>query len=190
MKNRSVIRTTHVEFDDFTNSSKIRRNSDDFNYATLDFSQISEKDLIKYEIIDISFSEMIDEVGKSMKIDDNEVDQNVENDKKSIFSKSRDKNLARNFADMKINQSSEQLNQSTFIFQSIASNNFLRNIFRPNYVKLNNSDYKLRNRDDRKKNAIKKIIESLAQIDKTRDFAVKIKKIRFFVAATYKILTF
>ena len=190
VKNRSVIKTTHVEFDDFTSSSEIEKNSDDFNYATLDFSQISEKNLTSHETIDISFFEIIDGVEKSMKIDDDEIDQNVENDEKSVSSKSRDKDLVQDFADMKINQSSEQSNQSTFTFQSTASNRFSRNIFKSNYAKLNDSDYKFQDRDDRKKNAVKKIIKSSAQIDTTRDFAVKIKKIKTSVAATYKISTF
>ena len=44
--------------------------------------------------------------------------------KSQFFLKLRNKNLIQKFADMKINQSSEQLNQSTFIFQSTASNRF------------------------------------------------------------------
>ena len=43
-----------------------------------------------------------------MKINDNKYDQNVKSAEKSVFSKLRDKNLIRNFADMKINQSSEE----------------------------------------------------------------------------------
>ena len=97
------------------------------------------------------FFEMIDEVEKSMKINDDKIDQNAENDEKSVFSKLRDEDLIRNFADMKINQSSEQSNQSTFTFQSTALNRFSKNIFKLNYVKLNDSDYKSRDRDDRKK---------------------------------------
>ena len=108
MKNRSVIKTTHVKFDNFINFSKIKKNNDDFNYATLNFSQISEKDLITHKTIDILFFEIIDEIEKSMKIDNDEIDQNVKNDEKSVFSKSHNENLARDFADMKINQSSKQ----------------------------------------------------------------------------------
>ena len=156
VKNRSVIRTIHVEFDDFTNFSEIDKNSDDFNYATFNFSQTSEKDLITHKTTDISFFEMVDEIGKSMKIDDDEIDQNVKSDEESVFSKSRNKDLVRNFADMKINQSSEQSDQSTFTFQSTASDRFSRNISKPNYVKLNDSDYKFRDRDDRKKMQSKK----------------------------------
>ena len=190
VKNRSVIRTVHVEFDDFTSFSEIEKNSDDFNYATLDFSQTSEKDLITHETADISFFEVVGEAEKSMKIDNDEIDQNVESDEESVFSKSRDENLVRNFADMKINQPSEQSDQSTSTFQSTASDRFSRNIFRSNYAKLNDSDHKFRDRDDRKKNAVRKIIKFSTQIDKTRGFAAKIKKIRTSVAATYKISTF
>ena len=190
VKNQLIIKTIHVEFDDFINFSKIEKDSDGFNYATFDFSQINEKDLITHKTIDISFFEMIDEIEKSIKIDDDEIDQNVKSDEESVFSKSRDENLIWNFADMKINQSLKQSNQSTFTFQSTASNRFLKNISKLNYAKLNDSDYKFRNRDDRKKNVIKKIIEFSAQIDKTRNFVVKIKKIRISVAATYKIFTF
>ena len=50
---------------------------------------------------------MIDRIGKSIKIDDDKIDQNVENDEELIFSKLRDENLIRNFADMKINQLSK-----------------------------------------------------------------------------------
>ena len=39
-----------------------------------------------------------------------------------------------------------------------------------------------------KKNTVRKIIEFLTQIDKTQNFAVKIKKIKTSVAITYKIL--
>ena len=190
MKNRSIIKMIYVEFNDFTNFSKIKKINDDFNYATFDFSQINKKDLITYKTIDISFFEIIDEIEKSIKIDDDEIDQNVKNEKKSIFSKSRDENLIRNFADMKINQSSEQSDQSTFTFQSIVLNRFSKNIFKSNYVKLNNSNYKFQNRDNRKKNAVKKIIEFSTQIDKMRNFVVKIKKIRISIAVTYKIFTF
>ena len=190
MKNWSVIKTTHVEFNDFFSFSEIEKNSDDFNYATLDFLQISEKDLITHETINISFSEMIERAEKSIKIDDDEIDQNVESDEKSVFSKLRDEDLIQNFADMKINQSSEQSDQSTCTFQLTASNRLSESISKSNYVKLNNSDYKFQNRDDRKKNAVKKIIEFSAQIDKTRNFAVKIKKIKTSLATTYKIFTF
>ena len=82
MKNRSVIKTAHVEFDDITSFSEIDENSDDFDYATLDFSRPSEKDLITHEIIDISASDEIDENEKMMKIDN---DDNDDNDEKSIF---------------------------------------------------------------------------------------------------------
>ena len=124
VKNWSVIKTTYVEFNVFINFSEIQKDNDDFNYATFDFLQINEKNLITHETIDISFSEMIDEVEKSMKIDADEIDQNVKNDKKSVSSKSRNENLVRDFADMKINQLSKQSDQSTFTFQLIASNRF------------------------------------------------------------------
>ena len=104
MKNRSVIKTIYVKFDDFISFSEIEKNSNNFNYATLNFLQINEKDLITYETINILFSEMIDEIEKSMKIDNDKIDQNVESDEKSVFLKLRNENLVRNFADMKINQ--------------------------------------------------------------------------------------
>ena len=103
VKNRSIIKTIYVKFDDFTSFSEIEKNNDDFNYATFDFLQISEKDLIIHETINILFSEMIDEVEKSMKIDNDKIDQNIENDEKSVSLKLLDKNLIRDFADMKIN---------------------------------------------------------------------------------------
>ena len=154
------------------------------------FHKLMKKNLITHETTDISFFEMINEIEESIKIDNDEIDQNVKSDEKSFFSKSRNEDLARDFADIKINQLSKQLNQSTFTFQLIASNCFSKNIFKSNYVKLNNLNYKSRDRDDRRKNAVKKIIEFSTQIDKTRDFAVKIKKIRIFVAVAYKIFTF
>ena len=40
------------------------------------------------------------------------------------------------------------------------------------------------------KNAIKQIIEFLTQINKTQNSAIKIKKIKIFVAIIYKIFTF
>ena len=82
MKNRSIIKTVHVEFDDITNSSEIDKDSDDFDYATFDFSRPSEKDLITHETIDISASDEVDENEKMMKIDN---DDNDDNDEKSIF---------------------------------------------------------------------------------------------------------
>ena len=85
MKNRSVIKTTHVEFNDFISFSEIEKNSDNFNYATFDFLQISEKNLITHKITDISFSEMINEIEKSIKINNDKIDQNVKSDKKSVF---------------------------------------------------------------------------------------------------------
>ena len=156
MKNRLIIKTIHIKFNDFINFSKIKKNNDDFNYATFDFSQISVKDLITHKTIDISFSEMIDEVKKSMNIDNDEIDQNVKNDEESVFLKSCNENLVRDFANIKINQSSEQLSRSTFIFQSIASNRFSKNIFKLNYVKFNDLNYKFQNRNDRKKMQSKK----------------------------------
>ena len=82
MKNRSIIKTAHVEFDDITSSSEIDENNDDFDYATFDFSRSNEKDLITHETIDISASDEIDENEKMMKIDN---DDNDDSDEKSIF---------------------------------------------------------------------------------------------------------
>ena len=158
MEKRSVIQTIHVKFDDFISFSKIRRNSDDFNYTSFDFSRINEKDFITYRTAHISFSEMVDGIGGSIKIDKDKINQNVKSDEKSVFPQSRDKDLTRDFANMKINQQLEQLeqfNQSTFLFQSFASGRFFTIIFKLNHVKLNNSDYKFRDCANRGKNAIK-----------------------------------
>ena len=50
---------------------------------------------------------MIDEIEKSMKNDDDTIDQNVESKEKSVFSKLHNENLIQDFVDMKINQSSK-----------------------------------------------------------------------------------
>ena len=111
--------------------------------------------------------------------------------KNQFFFQSRDEGLTRKFENLRIDQKSEQSESSTSsTFQSITSNQFFRNVFRFDYVKLNDTNYKPRDRNDRKKNAIRKIIESSAQIDKTKDFAARIKKTRNSVAVTYKIFTF
>ena len=111
--------------------------------------------------------------------------------KNQFFFQSRDENLTREFENLRIDQKSEQSKSSApSTFQLITSNRFFRNVPRSDYVKLNDSNYKSRNRNDRKRNAVKKIIESSAQIDKTKGFAAKIKKTRNSVAVTYKILTF
>ena len=188
MKNRSIIKIVHVEFDDIISFSKIDENSDDFDYATFDFSRSSEKNLITHETVDISAFDEVDENEKMMKIDN---DDNDDNDEKSIFFQSRDEGLTREFENLRIDQKSKQSESSaSSTSQSITSNRFFRNVFRPDYVKLNDSGYKLRNRNDRRRNAVKKIIEFSAQIDKTKDFAAKIKKTKNSVAVTYKIFTF
>lgn len=44
VEKRSVIRAAHIEFDEITNPPEIRGDSDDFEYATLDFFPLSEED--------------------------------------------------------------------------------------------------------------------------------------------------
>ena len=111
--------------------------------------------------------------------------------KNQFFFQSRDENLTREFENLRIDQKSEQSKSSTSsTLQSITSNRFFRNILRLDYAKLNDPNYKSRGQNDRKKNAVRKIIKSSAQIDKAKGFAAKIKKTKNFVAATYKISTF
>ena len=107
-----------------------------------------------------------------------EIDEN--NKKlKNFQSRDQDSKLTENFENLRINQLIEQIEIVLAISASLnQTNQSFKNIFCSNYVKLNNFEYKSRNRDDRDcdTNAIKKIIEILAQIDRARDFAVKIKK--------------
>ena len=100
---------------------------------------------------------MVDEIGKLIKIDDNEIDQNVESDKELIFLKLRDENLAQNLENLNIDQKSKQSELSVLlIFYLITLNRFFKHVSKSNYAKLNNSNYKFRDRDDQKRNTVKK----------------------------------
>lgn len=93
MKNRSIIRTTHVDFDNIINPSKIKKNNDKFDYVTLDFSRSSKEDLTTHETINILPSDEVDSAEELMRVNNDEVDKNVKSDKESVFPESRDKGL-------------------------------------------------------------------------------------------------
>ena len=103
----SVIRAAHVEFDEITNPPEIRGDSDDFEYATLDFFPLSEKDEAtsgSAEVINI------DEAGDAGEMVKDDLDENIdlgESDGESIAPGSHDP-LVEIFENLKINQQFEQ----------------------------------------------------------------------------------
>ena len=181
VEDKSVIRAAHVEFDDFTVPSEIGGDSDDFEYATLDFFQPGEEDLTAPETADIPPTSDVGGVGEVVEVDTGETSETGESD----HSESRDEGLARNFENLSIDQFSEQPASPA---PAPASGRPSRNMPRPDYSKLNDPGYRPRGRGGQGRGA-KKVIESPAQIDKARGFAARIRKTRISDAATYKIPT-
>ena len=110
MKKRSVIRAAHVDFDEITKPPEIEGDSDDFEYATLDFSRINEGDEATSAAEVITFDE-VGELEESVG-DDNDVNVDLdESDEESVALESHD-SLAENFENLRINQQSEQATPS------------------------------------------------------------------------------
>ena len=104
-----IIRTIYVEFDDFINFQKIVKDSDDFEYVTLDFFRFNEKNKISSKSIQIILFYKNDESKKMMKNNNDKAIEIDKNDEKLKNSQSRDKNskLTENFENLKINQLTE-----------------------------------------------------------------------------------
>ena len=141
VEKRSVIRTAHVEFDEITSLSEIRGDSDDFEYATLDFSRLSEEEETASETIEAITFDEVDEVGEMVGDENVEID---ESDEESVSLGSDDplteNVLVGGLENLKINQQFEQSEQSAPSPQPIsASGRSFRNILRSDYFKLNDS---------------------------------------------------
>ena len=192
VEKRSVIKAAHVEFDEITSPPEIRGDSDDFEYATLDFSRPSEEEETASGTAEAITSDEVGGVGEMVG------DENVEigeSDEESVSPGSGDplteNVLVGGLENLRINQQSEQPEQPAPPPQpTSASGRPFRNIPRPDYSKLNDPLYKPRGgRGGRGRGAVRKIIESPAQIDKARGFAARIRKTRISEAATYKVPT-
>ena len=140
------------------------KNSDDFKYVTLDFFRPSERNKILSKLIQIISFHENDKSEKIMKNVNDEAVKIDKNDEKLKNPQSRDQNLEliKNFENLRINQSIEQIEiVSTTSTLSNQTNRSFKNISCCDYVKLNDFEYKSRNCDNRDcdANAIKKVIE-------------------------------
>ena len=177
IKKRRTFRAAHVDFDEVFSSSEIKRESDDFEYLTLDFmrsKQSTDDESSVKEDISINERSEIEVKIKSIEFDEKSEESEIKVDD---ITASNISNLSQSEI--------ESENENSIISRIIQSfviatfNRSSRNVVRSeSYVKLNDSRYKSRDERNKRDEKTNSVFENSTQAEKAKDFAIKICKIK------------